>query len=213
MTFKQKCTSFRQQPRKYENEQLHPGTWLQMMKNHWKDFHSALHLNMSNYCAEEKLYRRIIIQKSTLLSPVYFTAHLIKNHVKTPGELEAAKGFKRASVKVNLTIKDLFESMSDDGRIYRDIRFPLGQAHPWPLCPSIQNVYLDTCHKSQSFRGGRGGLSYGAGGLSCSNDNLWFGACSTAYKEALDCHWLAAPMVKSTTNKPRALILCKEIFI
>lgn len=39
----------------------------------------------------------------------------------------------------------------------------------------------------------------------CSNHNLWFGACSTAYNEASDDHWLAAPLTKSITNKPRAL--------
>lgn len=35
-----------------------------------------------------------------------------------------------------------------------------------------------------------------------SNDNLWFGACSTGYKEASDCPWLAAPLATSTRNKP-----------
>ncbi len=40
-----------------------------------------------------------------------------------------------------------------------------------------------------------------------------FGACSTAYKEASDCHGLAAPMGTSTTSKPRTLILQREIFL
>lgn len=47
-----------------------------------------------------------------------------------------------------------------------------------------------------------------------SNDNLWFGACSTGYKEASDCHWLAAPLATSTRNKPPEKIFsfCEVIF-
>lgn len=35
-----------------------------------------------------------------------------------------------------------------------------------------------------------------------SNDNLWFGACSTGYKEASDCHWLPALLATLTRNEP-----------
>lgn len=28
-----------------------------MMKNHWKDFHSALYLHKCDYCTDQKLYR------------------------------------------------------------------------------------------------------------------------------------------------------------
>lgn len=66
-----------------------------------------------------------------------------------------------------------------------------------------------------SFRGDTGGPGYGAGGPACSNDNLWFAACSTGYKEASDCRrlGLAASTATSTRNKPNVLILQKEIFI
>lgn len=74
----------------------------------------------------------------------------------------------------------------------------------------MSNVYLDTCHKSQAFE--EAGVGLVMMQEACSNDNLWFGACSTAYKEVSDCHWLVAPLATSTTHKPSTLIQ-REIFL
>lgn len=47
-----------------------------------------------------------------------------------------------------------------------------------------------------------------------SNDNLWFGACLTSYKEASDCPWLAVPLATSTRNKPPEIIFSfYEVFL
>lgn len=62
------------------------------------------------------------------------------------------------------------------------------------------NMFIWTHAINPELQGGRGRPSYDAGGLSCSNDNLWFSACSTAYKEAPDYHWPAAPWAMTTTN-------------
>lgn len=64
----------------------------------------------------------------------------------------------------------------------------LFQIHTQPqaLSTTFKHVYLDICHKSGGFWEAGVSPGYGAGGLSCSNDNLWFGVCSTAYKEGSD---------------------------
>lgn len=87
-----------------------------------------------------------------------------------------------------------------------------GSDAPGPV-PVRKNVSLDTCHKSRAFKEAGAGLDMVQ--ESRSNDNLWFGACSMGYKEASDCHWLAAPLATSTSNKPPEKIfsLYKVIFL
>lgn len=78
--------------------------------------------------------------------------------------------------------------------------------------PVHRNVYLDWCHNSRAFK--EAGVGLDMAQEARSNDNLWFGACSTSYKEASDCHWLAAPLATSTRNKPPEKIFsfCEVIF-